>query len=225
MDWQKLFLSFDGRISRQPFWIGTLILVGVNIVATLVFGEGMLGAVVAVALIYPSVCVSVKRWHDRGKSGWWVLIVLIPVIGWIWALVETRLPAGHLGGQRLRPGSTRDEHGDRLADASARHHEVGAGREARRVAREVERGADDLVRLRRRAAGRCSLARAARTRRMSHAFEMSVRKGPGMMQFTRTVGPKCVREADRHRVHAGLRSGVGNDRCRSAWSEPCSTRR
>jgi len=98
MDWQKLFLSLDGRISRQPFWIGSLILVGVNIVASLVFGQGFLAAVAGLALLYPSVCVSVKRWHDRGKSGWWVLIGLIPVIGWIWTLVECGFLPGTSGG-------------------------------------------------------------------------------------------------------------------------------
>jgi uncharacterized membrane protein YhaH (DUF805 family) len=87
MDWQKLFLSLDGRISRQPFWIGMLVLVVVNVVAGAVLGR-FLSTLVGIALIYPSVCVSVKRWHDRGKSGWWVLIGLIPVIGWIWTLVE-----------------------------------------------------------------------------------------------------------------------------------------
>lgn len=88
MDWQQLFTSFDGRISRQPFWIGGLVLLGVNLVAAAALGRGVLGTLVGLALIYPSLCVSIKRWHDRGKSGWWVLIGFVPVIGWIWTLVE-----------------------------------------------------------------------------------------------------------------------------------------
>jgi len=97
MDWQKLFTSLDGRISRQPFWIGGLILLGVNIVAGVLFGRGVLAAVVGFALLYPSLCVLVKRWHDRGKSGLWVLIGFIPVIGWIWTLVECGFLEGTSG--------------------------------------------------------------------------------------------------------------------------------
>jgi uncharacterized membrane protein YhaH (DUF805 family) len=103
MDWQQLFTSFDGRISRQPFWLGTLVLFGVNIVASLVFGGGMLGAVVGLVLLYPSVAVTVKRWHDRGKSGWWTLLWLLPVIGWIWVLVECGFLEGTSGSNEYGP--------------------------------------------------------------------------------------------------------------------------
>jgi Protein of unknown function (DUF805) len=41
--------------------------------------------------------MQVKRWHDRGKSGWMVLINLIPLIGWVWTLVELGLLEGTLG--------------------------------------------------------------------------------------------------------------------------------
>ena len=51
-----------------------------------------------------SLAISVKRWHDRGKSGWWVLIGFIPIIGGLWALIET----GFLGGD---PGP--NQYGDR----------------------------------------------------------------------------------------------------------------
>ncbi len=103
MDWQQLFTSFDGRITRQPFWIGSLVLVGVNLVAAFVLGGGILGTIISLALIYPSLCVSIKRWHDRGKSGWWVLIALIPVIGWIWTLVECGCLPGTSGANEFGP--------------------------------------------------------------------------------------------------------------------------
>jgi uncharacterized membrane protein YhaH (DUF805 family) len=42
----------------------------------------------AAALFWVHLALQVKRWHDRDKSGVWVLINLIPVIGWVWALIE-----------------------------------------------------------------------------------------------------------------------------------------
>jgi uncharacterized membrane protein YhaH (DUF805 family) len=103
MDWQQLFLSFDGRINRQPFWIGSLILLAVNVLVVGVLGQGFLGAVASLALLYPSIAVGMKRWHDRDKSGWWMLIGLIPVIGWIWTLVECGLLEGTAGANSYGP--------------------------------------------------------------------------------------------------------------------------
>jgi len=51
-------------------------------------------------LLWPSLAVSVKRWHDRGHSGWWVLVGLIPVIGPLWLLVTNGLLPGTPGPKR-----------------------------------------------------------------------------------------------------------------------------
>ena len=40
-----------------------------------------------IALIWTSICINAKRWHDREKSGWWQLVGAIPLIG-LWALIE-----------------------------------------------------------------------------------------------------------------------------------------
>jgi uncharacterized membrane protein YhaH (DUF805 family) len=44
--------------------------------------------IVMLVFLYPTLAVYAKRWHDRGKSGWWTLILLIPIIGPLWALIE-----------------------------------------------------------------------------------------------------------------------------------------
>lgn len=97
MDYQALFLTNEGRLDRQPFWIGVIILFIILLVARfiihIIFGHGsgiahLLELIVALVLLYPSVNLGIKRFHDRDKSGWWVLIVLIPVIGWIWYFIE-----------------------------------------------------------------------------------------------------------------------------------------
>ncbi len=111
MDWNYLFTSFDGRINRQPFWMGTIALWVINLVVDLligaIFGSGTLGNLVAVivslVLLYPSLALAAKRWHDRDKSGWWSLIALVPVIGWIWFLVECGCLPGTPGANRSGP--------------------------------------------------------------------------------------------------------------------------
>jgi uncharacterized membrane protein YhaH (DUF805 family) len=87
----KLF-SFVGRIDRTAFWTLQVILLGVavllGLVLVILFGEES-GQLASLILFFPALATVVKRWHDRGKSGWWFLIVLLPVIGWVWSLVET----------------------------------------------------------------------------------------------------------------------------------------
>mgnify|MGYP006196938053 FL=1 len=73
-DWQKLFLSFEGRIRRSHFWIGWLILLGVNVVISWIPFINLLGIV----LIWPNLAISVKRLHDMGKTGW---LIAIPWVG------------------------------------------------------------------------------------------------------------------------------------------------
>ena len=60
---------------------------------------------VALALI-PSIIVYIKRFHDRDKSGWWVLIGLIPIIGAIWLLIELGFLKGTDGPNRFGPPVT-----------------------------------------------------------------------------------------------------------------------
>ena len=62
--------------------------------------------VLQVLLIWISLAVQIKRWHDRDKSGWWVLINLIPLIGAIWAFVETGCLRGTVGPNAYGPDPT-----------------------------------------------------------------------------------------------------------------------
>src|SRR5690554_5930167 len=71
VDWQNLFLSFEGRTRRSHFWIAWLILLGVGVVAGWI---PILGALISLALIWPNLAISVKRLHDMGRSGWLVLV-------------------------------------------------------------------------------------------------------------------------------------------------------
>ncbi len=63
----------------------------------------IIGGIMAVVGIWWSLAVAVKRCHDRGKSGWWVLVALIPIIGFIWWLVDLGILEGEEGENRWGP--------------------------------------------------------------------------------------------------------------------------
>jgi uncharacterized membrane protein YhaH (DUF805 family) len=79
MDWKSLFFTADGRIGRQAFWIGWLMLLGVHVVAGAI---PLIGWALGLAALYASVCLYTKRLHDMGRTGWWQVlpIVLGPVL-------------------------------------------------------------------------------------------------------------------------------------------------
>ena len=133
MDWKNLYLSLDGRINRKPFWLGILALVvvtwilefilfaafGVSLIpnmdpnadpaAAAAAASAMMGkmmvplGILTLLLLWPSICLYAKRWHDRDKSGWWSLIIFVPIIGSIWILVELGFLRGTEGPNRFGP--------------------------------------------------------------------------------------------------------------------------
>ena len=80
----RVFFSLDGRLSRRQFWLyGVLALLGAALLGHLLLGIARVppktaDLVVNLLLLWPAIAVSVKRWHDRDKSGWWVLLNLLP---------------------------------------------------------------------------------------------------------------------------------------------------
>jgi uncharacterized membrane protein YhaH (DUF805 family) len=85
-------LRFDGRASRPAFWWWLLFAILVAIlVASMdgtIFEESLpLTLVVWLGLIPPSLSVAIRRLHDTDRSGWWILISFIPIIGFVVLLV------------------------------------------------------------------------------------------------------------------------------------------
>lgn len=88
MDFRYLYTSFDGRINRKPFWIGVLILAAVAIALSILVvmplafmgpGAAAFGSLVlSLLILYPSVALGVKRFHDRGKTGKLMAVVIAP---------------------------------------------------------------------------------------------------------------------------------------------------
>jgi len=75
-------------------------------------GLDPLWLVLALPLAWIGLCLLVKRWHDRGRSGWWLMVALIPVAGQLWTLVECGFLPGQRRGNRFGPSP--DGHHPRL---------------------------------------------------------------------------------------------------------------
>jgi|GEM_PF-2137419 len=128
---RQIFFSLKGRISRKVFWgmWAVLMLIGwVYYIMVMLVIENMvdtdieklwkyillivlLSVVYLVFVVWTGLAMQFKRWHDRGYSGWMVLIGLIPVIGTIWALVELGFLKGTAGPNKygddpLQPAGT-----------------------------------------------------------------------------------------------------------------------
>ena len=104
---RPLLLGLDGRVTRRTWWLWAVAMpLGLTLYFTVVLQVAGVPAratevVVNLILLWPVLAVSAKRWHDRGKSGWWVLVALVPVIGWLWVLVENSLLRGDPGANRF----------------------------------------------------------------------------------------------------------------------------
>ncbi len=93
MNWylkvMREYFNVTGRARRTEYWMYFLVYIGIIIVASVldaILNSQLIGALVALAHLIPSITVGVRRLHDIGRSGWWLLIALIPLIGWIIAL-------------------------------------------------------------------------------------------------------------------------------------------
>ena len=118
---KNILFSAQGRIRRRDYWLWAIVssiafAIILNI-AMMVLGVGksmaetgtlpatfwLVYIILLLPLLWISVCLQIKRWHDRDKSGWWILIGLIPIIGGIWALIECGFLDGTQGPNKYGP--------------------------------------------------------------------------------------------------------------------------
>jgi uncharacterized membrane protein YhaH (DUF805 family) len=95
IDWAKRplqkYADFSGRAPRPEYWWFVLAQIVVLLIAMMLdsmlgsdigdSGYGLIYIIVALGLLLPALAVGVRRLHDTGRSGWWLLIALIPIIG------------------------------------------------------------------------------------------------------------------------------------------------
>ena len=127
LTWKQILFSFQGRIPRRQYWgamgIQMLILFALAFFAGVVapvflktmirrrnesaeFGAAAIIALVVmipvfVFLFWSGLAIGAKRWHDRDKSGWWMLIAFIPYLGPLWQLIECGCLRGSEGTNRF----------------------------------------------------------------------------------------------------------------------------
>jgi uncharacterized membrane protein YhaH (DUF805 family) len=107
-----VLFSFSGRIGRGQYWLGYFIQValGALVWMCLLTGqqtENILFLVIPILLgpvvVWIGLATMAKRYHDRNKSAWWILIGLIPIVGGIWQLIELGLLRGTEGSNDYGP--------------------------------------------------------------------------------------------------------------------------
>ncbi len=86
----KKYFVFSGRARRKEYWMFALFNFIIAIVLGVVggiLGTAIIGMLYSLAVLIPGIAVTFRRLHDIGKSGWWLLLLLVPIIGVIVILV------------------------------------------------------------------------------------------------------------------------------------------
>ena len=90
------YVTFSGRSSRSAYWYWALFAFLVGLVAAILdmaIGTRILSLITSLALLLPGLAVGFRRLHDVGRSAWWILIALVPLIGVIVLLVFALQPS------------------------------------------------------------------------------------------------------------------------------------
>ena len=89
------YINFEGRARRKEFWMFTLVYTIIAFVTmgidSVLFPEAELvnlNLLFTLGLLPPSIGVGVRRLHDTNKSGWWLLLWLLLLIGWVWIIIQ-----------------------------------------------------------------------------------------------------------------------------------------
>lgn len=114
----KKYAVFDGRSRRKEYWFFCLFNLLASVALAMVdsftgmfnaeTGVGLLGALYSLAVIVPGIAVTMRRLHDTGRSGWWILLVLMPLIG-VLALIFLLVLASDEGGNEYGASPIVDE--------------------------------------------------------------------------------------------------------------------
>jgi uncharacterized membrane protein YhaH (DUF805 family) len=90
MEWylkvmKENYSNFSGRARRKEYWMFVLFNVIISTILSMI--EPTVYLIYVLAILVPSIAVGVRRLHDVGKSGWFMFIALVPIIGGIWLLI------------------------------------------------------------------------------------------------------------------------------------------
>ncbi len=109
----RKYVTFSGRAARSEFWWFFLFNMIANAVLSRADGSlfssgfdnaGPLASFYSAIIFIPTLAVQVRRLHDLDKSGWWYLIILVPIVGWI-VLLVWNVSEGTIGDNRFGPST------------------------------------------------------------------------------------------------------------------------
>ena len=148
MEWMLMplrrYAQFSGRSRRKEYWMYTLFIVILSIVASIIdgglgltgeSGYGPITGILSLATLIPSIAVGIRRLHDTDRSGWWLLIALVPLIGamsFVFSTLVALLVDSDLNVHRRRKRMEND-----MARLSGHYIVCGIGRVGSNVAKEL----------------------------------------------------------------------------------------
>ena len=91
MEWYigvlRQYAVYTGRARRKEYWMfflfSAIVTVILNVFDLLFSSFGLASLVYSLAVFLPATCVSIRRLHDTGRSGWWLLLCFIPILGFL----------------------------------------------------------------------------------------------------------------------------------------------
>jgi uncharacterized membrane protein YhaH (DUF805 family) len=110
MNHKQFYFSFTGRVNRAAYWLRYVLPTFIITIALIIIIAKYVSLarvrfyiflIWAILYNWMSYAVAAKRYHDRDKSAWWILIYLIPVIGPFWQLIELGFLKGTDGSNRF----------------------------------------------------------------------------------------------------------------------------
>jgi uncharacterized membrane protein YhaH (DUF805 family) len=105
-----LLFSFEGRIRRLHYWLARIVITIVAVTLLVIEKSGhpeamtvIVCGLLSLVVLWVDLAFMARRWHDRDKSAWWVLITFVPIIGGLWTFVECGCLDGTPGSNRFGP--------------------------------------------------------------------------------------------------------------------------
>ena len=108
------YVNFSGRAIRSEYWYWILFIIIADIVAGIIdyaIGIQVVTSLFGLATMLPNLAVAIRRLHDLDRTGWWIFIGLIPLVGWIILLIWycTKGTEGPTGSDRIRSAASQQQ--------------------------------------------------------------------------------------------------------------------